>query len=514
MSIQEKIKDEEWALYEVLRNPILFGEFYRNLDIPPQVDTFKYTDYQKEYLGDFNHKVSLCCGRAVGKSVTLTDYILWLLITNLFRTEYILYTVPNRVHLEPVFNNLTKYLRSNTLLMNFIEPNKGINSGNYTITLVNSAQLVCRIAGQSGTGANVIGLHTPIIIADEAGYYPWGTWLELQPVLNSWEPGHKMWVAGVPTGLRENNVLYFADEVSDDYSKHQTASHDNPRYSAADDEENKKKYGGVDGEDYIHMVLGRHGSPTFAVFDRRLMQIENYPTYTISISGVDLTTLGDVIGRVALLPRMPTHDIGIMGIDLGYTEPTSIMLLYEKNGKIYEHARVMLYKVQYPIQEKVIDYLDTKFNPEVVGIDVGNEKGVTQHLLEDDAYLHKNYKRKLYPVAFGSWLELGENTDGEMIKTKLKPFSVSLLQEKTNAHNIIYSSTDLDLVTELERMTYTKTQTGEVVYKTLTPKGGKRGEDHNTSALLCAVLSYYVLVEGQLFSKRKEPLAFSHWVSF
>ena len=51
--------------------------------------------------------------------------------------------------------------------MNFIEPNKGINSGNYTITLINSAQLVCRIAGQSGTGANVIGLHTPIIIADE-----------------------------------------------------------------------------------------------------------------------------------------------------------------------------------------------------------------------------------------------------------------------------------------------------------------------------------------------------------
>ena len=190
------------------------------------------------------------------------------------------------------------------------------------------------------------------------------------------------------------------------------------------------------------------------------------------------------------------------------------MLLYEKNGKIYEHARVMLYKVQYPIQEKVIDYLDTKYSPEVVGIDVGNEKGVTQHLLEDDAYLHKNYKRKLYPVAFGSWLELGENTDGEMIKTKLKPFSVSLLQEKTNAHNIVYSSTDLDLVTELERMTYTKTQTGKLFIKHLLLKGGKRGEDHNTSALLCAVLSYYVLIEGQLFSKRKEPLAFSHWVAF
>ena len=40
MSIQEKIKQEEWAFYEVLRNPILFGEFYRNLDNPPYVDEF------------------------------------------------------------------------------------------------------------------------------------------------------------------------------------------------------------------------------------------------------------------------------------------------------------------------------------------------------------------------------------------------------------------------------------------------------------------------------------------
>jgi hypothetical protein len=61
-------------------------------------------------------------------------------------------------------------------------------------------------------------------------------------------------------------------------------------------------------------------------------------------------------------------------------------------------------------------------------------------------------------------------------------------------------------------MTYTKTPIGEVVYKTLTPKGGKRGEDHNTSAMLCAMVAYYMLIVGQLFSKPVKLLARSRWI--
>jgi len=514
VSIREKVSEEEWHLYEIMRHPILFGEFFRNIDIPPGGEEFIYSLYQREYLGDFNNFVSLCCGRAVGKTLTITDYILRILVNNLYPNEYIVYTVPSKVHLEPVFSNLVKFLRTNSLLKYFIEPKRGINSSTYVITLLNSAQVYCRIAGQSGTGTNVVGLHTPIIIVDEAGFYPWGTWVELQPVLNSWQDGHKLWVSGVPVGLREHNVLYFADAVDDKYSHHRTTAHENPRYTEEDEERNIKQYGGVDSQDYIHFVLGRHGSPTFAVFDRRLMKIDDYPTYRVSFSGVDVRTKHEMITKLSTLPPVPDNNFVLVGIDLGYTEPTSIMILYLKNGVIREHARVNLYKVSYPIQEKLIDYLDTKFNmPQIIGIDVGNEQGLYQHLVGDDEYAHKNYKNRMFPVKFGSWISLGEDDDGEEIKIKTKPYSVTLLQEYTNTHKIIYSSTDLELITELERMTYTKSPTGEVVYRTLTPKGGKRGEDHNTAAMLCATISYWMQMDASLWKQETPILARSRWVT-
>jgi hypothetical protein len=197
----------------------------------------------------------------------------------------------------------------------------------------------------------------------------------------------------------------------------------------------------------------------------------------------------------------------------GNTEPTAIVILYEKNNVLKFHCRIQLTKVEYQTQEKLIDFIDTHFErPEVIGIDTGNEQGLVHHLLNDEAYLHKNYKKRLYPVKFGSWLELGESPDGEVIKSKTKPFSVSLLQEYSNSHKIIYSTTDMELITEMERMTYTKTPTGDVVYRTLTSRGGKRGEDHFTAALLCGALTYYIMIDGRLFSKQEVKLASARWV--
>jgi len=217
MAILEKVTQEDLYLYEILRNPVLFGEFIYNIDKLERDREFTLDIYQKELLCDFSPYISLVAARAVGKTVSLSILILWLLVFNIFPEDYIVFTVPNKVHLEPVFANLTRLLRSNSFLKKFIEPKGGINNSDFTIKLLNSSVLLCRIAGTSGTGANVIGLHTPVVLLDESGYYVWQTWMELQPILNTWQPGFRMITSGVPTGIREKSVIYKNDMEADSY---------------------------------------------------------------------------------------------------------------------------------------------------------------------------------------------------------------------------------------------------------------------------------------------------------
>lgn len=518
MALQERTTQEDLIFFEILRNPVLFSEFIQNLDKTEYEEEFELTDYQKDFLADFNPAESLCCARAVGKTVSLTNYILWLLVFHVFPTEdYVVYTVPSKVHLEPVFTGLIRMLRSNSLLQNFLDGRGGINSSDFTIKLQNNATLLCRIAGQSGTGANVIGLHTPIILLDEAGYYPWGTWKELQPTLNSWTPGSRMVVSGVPTGLRENNVLFHTDQENSSYTKHRITSYQNPRFNESEELKAIEDYGGKDTEDFLHLVLGQHGKPIFSLFDRGQFEIKTYPTYKLHLNGLEFKeNIAEYITRIATFPNLEGNSQVIFGIDLGYTEPTAIIILYfNRYGQMMVHGRVQLNKVAYPIQERIIDRLDDKFKPSLIGIDKGSGGSgihVIQSLTEGLDYAHKNYKKKVVPVDFSSSLVLGIDSNGEEIKSKTKPFSVSVLQDYTNNHKLLFTSTDMELISELERMTYSKTPTGDIIYKTLTPKGGKKGEDHFTQALLCASLAHYLNTEYMMFKPNREKLIGFGWI--
>ena len=132
---------------------------------------------------------------------------------------------------------------------------------------------------------------------------------------------------------------------------------------------------------------------------------------------------------------------------------------------------------------------------------------------EADEYLHKNYAKRIIPINFSAFIDHGVDQDGKELKTRVRPFSVSVLQEYSNSHRIVYTSTDMELISELERMTYTKSPSGEISYKTLTPRGGKRGEDHFTSSLLCASLAYYLEKDFTNYKKRVKKLAAPRWIT-
>jgi hypothetical protein len=516
MPLIEKPAQEELYLFEILRNPVLCTEFIYNIDLTTGVDTpFEFTWYQKEMLCDFHDHVSICTARATGKTVVLSSIIIWILIFRVFPDDYILYAVPSKVHLEPVFTNLVRQFRSNSFLKNFLDKGSGINSSDYKITLLNQSSLLCRIAGQSGTGANLIGLHTPVIMADESGYFPMQAFQEMQPSLNVWTIGYREITAGVPTGLREGNVLYNTDQENDNYTKHRVSSYDNPRFDDSQILKATAQYGGEDSDDFIHYVLGLHGKPVFSIFDRSLFKIENYPVLKLEIDGLKSDdAFEEIKTKIAAFPPITTKNYGtIVGIDLGYTEPTAIVILYlDGSDRLRFHGRIKLSKVSYPIQEKAIDLIDTKFTPLIIGMDEGNAgKSVRQHLSEDNEFIHKNFKERIVNIDFSTSMVIGISSDGDEIKSKTKPFVVSILQEYSNSHKVIYSSTDLDMIAELEKMTYSKSVSGDISYRTLTDRGGKRGEDHFTSALLCGVGAYH-LTTGFSVSRKKVVLFKPGWI--
>lgn len=517
MAIEEKCtQEDDLYLFEILRNPVLFAEFIANYDKTGDEQAFELVWYQKEVMLDFSNYVSLEMGRATGKTVSLTFLILWMLVFKTFPDDYIVYSVPSRVHLDPVFSNLTRQLRSNTFLKNFIERGGGINGSDFTIKLLNQSELKCRIAGQTGTGVSVIGLHTPVFMLDESGYFPWGTFIESQPTLNTFTDGHRYMVSGVPTGLREKNVNYHCDQENSNYSKHRISAYQNPRFSPEDKLRAIEQYGGEDADDYIHLVLAEHGKPLFSLFDRSSMKIESDPVYKLEINGLTLQkNITEYITKISMLPSIKDKRIDtLMGIDLGYTEPTAIFIMYFDNkDRIRFHAKIKLEKVSYDIQEKIIDLLDTKYNPVLLGIDKGSAGINTIHHLQNDLdYINKNYEKRIIPIDFSSSVILGIDSDGTELKSKTKPFAVSVLQDYVNNHKVIFSSTDIETITELERMTYSKSVTGEITYKTLTIHGGKKGEDHFTSALLCGTLAYYL--ENELLQARglKRKLFKPTWV--
>ena len=519
--IKEKIKREDLILYEILKNPVLFTEFVNNLDRPKEVEPFELTSYQKEMLADFSHYQVYCTARAIGKTTTLYNLILWALVFNIFNrseteSRYILFIVPSKVHLMPVWENLVKFFRTNSLGKHYVKAGSGINNSDFIIRLSNGTALFCRIAGQTDTGANVVGLHTPMILVDEAGYFPWGTFQEMQPVLNIWKSGYREVVAGVPTGLREKNVLHHVDRVDTRYSKHRVSAFENPRLSEDDFKSFEEMYGGRDTEEWTHYVLGQHGKPSYALFDRNAMAIEQYPVYKVFINRTELSgdEYSQILRKLSAIPNTERRRKVIFGIDLGFTEPTAIQILtIDEHNIMRIHARVKLTQIAYPVQEKLIDFLDSKFEPIVIGIDRGSGgQGISliQHLTEDNQYFAKNYRERIFPVEFGGSVLIGYDADGNEIRVKTKPHAVQLLSDLCVTHAIRFSTRDVEMISELEQMSYTKTASGEIVYRTINARGSRNVDDHFTSALLCAVLAYN-LTTNEVYRLQTKRLAKPSW---
>ncbi len=257
---------------------------------------------------------------------------------------------------------------------------------------------------------------------------------------------------------------------------------------------------------------GRHSSPAFVVFSRMNFKIVEIPVSKSIIRNQMLVgdTYAEKLAYVSdLLQSLPRAKDGVdyfIGVDVGYSpDPTAIFIGYfDDQGKFHFQCRIALHKLNYTaLQAPIIDLLDSKYHPYKIGIDaVGVGITVVQELQSNTKYAHKDYENRVFSVMFNARMVVGFDEDGEEVKRKVRPYLIELLQEWSNDHRILYSSTDTEIISELERMEYSRTTNGEKVYRTRTERGGKRGKDHFTSALLCIVAARYS--DEEVYTKRNK----------
>ena len=86
--MKEKVafNESDFAVLEILDDPILFGEFIRSADEELEEGKgWHYDNYQRKMLIDSGHYVSIATGRTTGKTAGMETKIIQMAISNMFK---------------------------------------------------------------------------------------------------------------------------------------------------------------------------------------------------------------------------------------------------------------------------------------------------------------------------------------------------------------------------------------------------------------------------------------------
>ncbi len=518
----EEILEAEWALVQILSHPVLFREFINIGDKNWQ----PLERHERAWTTCVNSFIAMCCGRSVHKTTTMIEMLYFWVINHMFipGDPGLLVMVPNKAQKDLSFFRIRSACLSHWLIKQYANTN-AINITDGKIEFKNGFQFLMRIAGASGSDANVIGIHTMRIWVDEAQEFPWQTWLSLQNCLKQEIPGFQMLVSGVPNGERRENVLYETDQENEKYISFNIAQSDMTWWTPEMEFEKRQEYHALqeDSEDYKHYVLGQHGVPSFSVFDRNRFIRQEYESLKVvytqqlfeKVRRVDFDGIERYhIEELVQCPPLPTElawrpRVGL-GYDVGFSpDPTVFFVMYEdKMGAWRNLLRVVLQRVEYPIQREVLAWLDRVYQFDFIGIDMGGPGKVQYQDLAGELTDYKAYKFKerLFPVEFGGYITVALAEDGTEKKDQTKRVAVETLSRWVHEGRFEFAKNDNDLMEELERTKFTRTITGDPVYKT--------DNDHQMAAFMCAIMAFEhkfgppVVVERQPIAVK---LMSAHW---
>lgn len=501
--ILSEIEEDEWALAQILMNPVTFREFI-NQDDP---NWHPLELHERAWSSCTAHYIAMCCGRGVHKTTSMIEMLYYWVVNELFipGDPGVFFVVPNQSQKNLAFGRIRIACLHHWLIRQYVMPGE-INMTDGRINFKNGFQLLMRIAGSAGSDQNVIGVHTMRIWVDEAQEFPWQTWQSLQNCLKKEIEAFQLFTSGVPNGERRQNVLFETDQVDEKYISFNISQTMMSWWTPEMDFEARKKYNASqeDSEDYKHYVLGQHGVPTFAIFDRVRFRIDEYniPRIVLTQKMFDSAARTDVEGNfvyhieevVVPVPDLPLSPNGVrplvgLGYDVGYSpDPAVFFIMYQTSEGVWRNlARFILQRVEYELQREVLTYLDRIYNFNFMGIDMGGPGKVQYQDLSGEMNHYKEHKfdERLFPVEFGGYMVVAARDEqGEILEKKdqIKRVAVETTSRWVHEKRFAFAKEDINLMEELERTKFSRTQTGEPVYRT--------EDDHQFAAMMCAIMAY------------------------
>lgn len=462
------------------------NEFYRFESIKSvALKTESMSTYGLTVWEDHNY---ICDNFLVHNSLVLEDKILWESLNPDLAfpdetKEQTLFTA-NMSQMTPILDRLILRLTGSRLMKDFLQGNINRSKGTFDFPLDSSNyRFNARIAGSRGD-TNTVGLHQPKLKIDESQLLPMPAYTQMLPSINTWQKGAGIFMCGVPTGLREGNVLFFADQVSSKYKKYRVPAHNNPFFKMADNIDQLKQFGGADSEDYIHLVLGQHGAPAYSVIPHEDIKLEPFDFYTYRYNGADKQA-GIVPSAKLGTPKLnPKHsELLVFALDTGFADPTVLQVFgYGADKRWRTLIRYRLTRIPFPDQIQIIDWLDSIYNPVKVGIDLGAGGGginIMQELLTDRYPKSKKYEKRLTGVRFNDRISIGKNVDGTEMELIVKAYGGQQLAKMVAEQEIIFSELDMEGISQLERVAYERSADGNARYFVISERGqGVSKDDH------------------------------------
>jgi len=177
----------------------------------------------------------------------------------------------------------------------------------------------------------------------------------------------------VPSGVR-NKYYDLTEEAKKRGWLFSWSRHQDPNFTAADDEEQKAFYGGENSPDYQHMVLGIHGKRRYATFDfDHYQQCVNSSVHcpVIKITAEELKADVKHVQRRLVFPcKLPFEGEKYLGCDIGWTTAPSEFVGYVYDGKyMANYFRVHVEGLKTNEQRDLITALDARHHFSGIGID-------------------------------------------------------------------------------------------------------------------------------------------------